>query len=595
MCGIAGFFSYQNEAGIVNLEELILIRDSMQNRGPDGANVWISNNRRVGFAHRRLAILDLSEAAAQPMLDPETGNWIVFNGEIYNFLDLRSDLIAAGHILRSKSDTEVILKLYAIYGHDMLHKLRGMYAIAIWDATKRSLFMARDPLGIKPLYYNDHKGIVRFASQVKSLLKGGVDKSCDPIGHVGFYVWGFVPEPFTLYRGIRALPAGHWLCIDEDGKHSLVCFDNITSRIEGAIIRPCSMTKNQALNYVADVVQESIQAHLVADVPVGVFLSSGLDSAMIATVASRCQEVNSITLGFEEYRNTTGNEVPLAANLASILATRHSSLFISSDDFNRDFEKLIDAMDQPSIDGVNSWFVAKAAASQGIKVALSGVGGDELFATYPSFHQIPKMQRYMSPFSQFPILGKAFRHITAPTLKYFTSPKYAGIFEYGPTIEGSYLLRRGLFMPWELPDLMDPDMARDGWAGLNTLGELNLMTKNIKNPRIAITALEIGMYMKNQLLRDADWAGMAHSVEIRTPFADIELLDKVVSIFATYPEISKPQIANIVAKRLPEGMLKRHKTGFSMPIKNWIESKNLHKDRGLRGWAKLLSSRFGIN
>src|SRR5579859_3297766 len=205
MCGIAGVFAYRDSAAPADPEELLRIRDRMYSRGPDGAGLWISEDRRVGLAHRRLAIIDLSEAGAQPMSTPDGKLHIVFNGEIYNYRNLRRELEAKGYRFQSKSDTEVLLHLYADRGPEMMHALRGMYAFGIWDAREQSLFLARDPFGIKPLYYADDGHTIRFASQVKPLLKSNaIDTAPEPAGSIGFLIWGAVPEPFTLYRGIRA-------------------------------------------------------------------------------------------------------------------------------------------------------------------------------------------------------------------------------------------------------------------------------------------------------------------------------------------------------------------------------------------------------
>jgi asparagine synthase (glutamine-hydrolysing) len=587
MCGIAGIFAYRDLSPPVDREELLRVRERMLSRGPDGAGLWMSPDQKVGLAHRRLAILDISDAGAQPMFDPDTGNWIVFNGEIYNYPALKAELQATGHSFRSHSDTEALLKLYATEGQDMLQKLRGMYAFAIWDARNQCLFMARDPLGIKPLYYADDGKTLRFASQVKALLKSGaIDTTPDPAGHVGFFIWGSVPEPHTLYKHIHALPAGHWLRAAQSGVSAPSCFDSVSRRLAQASQNPLSITEDQDLAHIAEATLQSIQAHLLADVPVGVFLSSGLDSAMLAVTAAQAGNVRTITLGFDDYEGTPNDEVPLAEQLAQQLSAHHSTVRITASDFHADREKLLDAMDQPSIDGVNSWFVAKAAVSQGLKVALSGLGGDELFASYPSFQQLPQTQRRLAMFTALPGLGRAFRLISAPILKHLTSPKYAGLLEYGGSLGGAYLLRRGLYMPWELPELMDPDMAGVGWKELNALPHLAGLTEGIESSRLAVSALEMSCYMKNQLLRDADWAGMAHSLEIRVPFADIQLMAQVAPVFAAAPSLQKRKVAESVASGLPVEFLQRRKTGFSMPVRDWQENEVYANERGLRGWAK---------
>jgi asparagine synthase (glutamine-hydrolysing) len=587
MCGLAGIFAYRAEAQPVDTTELLRIRERMAARGPDGSGLWVSEDRRIGLAHRRLAILDLTDAGAQPMVDDETGNRIVFNGEIYSYRELKAELEKAGHRFRSNSDTEVLLRLYAIHKAEMLGRLRGMYAFAIWDAADRSIFLARDPLGIKPLYYSDDGRTLRFASQVKALLAGGsVDNAPDAAGHAGFLLWGSVPEPYTMYRAVRALPAGCWLKAGSGRVSAPVVFDSVARRLAEASYNPD--VSADAIERVAAAVRDSIAAHLVADVPVGVFLSSGLDSAMLAATASEAGPLQTVTLGFDEYAGTAIDEAPLAERLARELGTEHHTVRIAAVEFHGDRERIIEAMDQPSIDGVNVWFVSKAAAALGTKVALSGVGGDELFASYPSFADLPSLQRHLAGWAKHRALGRAMRVISAPILQGFTSPKYAGLLEYGGTLSGAYLLRRGLFMPWELPQLMEPEIARQGWQQLQVESSLDSFTTTISSTRLAISALEMGCYMRNQLLRDTDWASMAHSVEVRVPFVDINLIVDCARIFAAIPAIHKRSVAGAVTPRLPGVLLNRAKSGFQTPIREW-QSREIHsRERGLRGWAKFI-------
>lgn len=584
MCGIAGIYSY--DEGVVDRDELLAIRDAMIARGPDGAGLWLGAGDRVGLAHRRLSIIDLSNAGAQPMRDPATGNGIVFNGEIYNYLELKRALEAAGHVFRSQSDTEVLLHLYAVHGVDMLKRLRGMYAFAIWNESTRSLFLARDPFGIKPLYYADDGRTFRFASQVRALLKGKVDARPEPAGHAGFFLWGSIPEPFTLYRGIRSLPAGHWMQVDRRGALLPVEHESVSSSLAVASTNLLQVPRAEALAAVAAAVKDSVGAHLVADVPVGVFLSAGLDSTMIAGSAAAGAGLRTVTLGFGEYVGTDNDEVPLAEETARALGAQHTTVRVGRTDFQEERDKLLAAMDQPSIDGVNTWFVARATAAQGLKVALSGLGGDELFGSYSSFRDVPRMAKLFSPLAGIPGLGVTIRHVSAPLLRHFTSPKYAGLLEYGGSLGGAYLLRRGLFMPWELPEVLDPDLAREGWRALETRARLQATTNWIEESRLAVSALEMNWYMRHQLLRDADWAGMAHSLETRVPLADMTLLRRVAPILAACPGIPKRQVAAAVAPQLPPAVFNRPKTGFSVPVRNWLLGTTARSERGLRGWAK---------
>ena len=591
MCGIAGIFAYKEQAPPVDQVELLRIRDRMIARGPDGAGLWVSADQRVGLAHRRLAIIDLSEAGAQPMHDPETDNWIVFNGEIYNHVELRALLNREGVVTRSHSDTEVLLKLYAHKGTAMISMLRGMFCFAIWDANKRQMFLARDPLGVKPLYIADDGKTLRFASQVKALLAGQIDTRPEPAGHVGFLLWGSVPDPYTLYRGIRAIPAGHWLCVANGAVGQPVCYYSQTMGLRN-VTRAAPNEEKAALQQIADAVRDSVAAHMVADVPVGVFLSAGLDSTMLAACAASLGNLRTITLGFEEYEGTEFDEAALASTVAQSLGAQHSMHRICAADFANDREALLAAMDQPSIDGINTWFVARAAATQGLKVALSGIGGDELFGSYPSFSQVPRMRKTLQGFKGVPLVGRTVRQGLSFFSKVLPSPKYAGLLEYGSSLEGAYLLRRALFMPWEISSLMDSGMAAEGLKELDTLACLRKSTEGLHSERLAVSAMEIQWFMKNQLLRDADWAGMAHSLEIRVPFLDMKLFEQFVEIPSLDPTQEKRMVARTVAPNLAEAILNRPKTGFAVPTHQWLNPDAPKSIGNNRDWALMLYRSF---
>jgi len=472
--------------------------------------------------------------------------------------------------------------------------LRGMFTFAIWDNVEQQLFLARDAFGIKPLYIANDGNTFRFASQVKALLKGDVDRAPEPAGHVGFLLWGSVPSPYTLYKSIRALPPGHSMLVSAKGAELPKAFCRISGVLAQASHAVVNGDRQTALREIADAIHDSVIAHQVADVPVGVFLSAGIDSCLIAsTAATHGANSHTITLGFKEFAGTADDEVPLAEEIARTLGAWHHTMMTSREDFEGEREKLLAAMDQPSIDGVNTWFVARAAAQMDIKVALSGLGGDELFASYPGFHQIPKILRYGKPFIGMPALGQAIRKISSPVISRITSPKYAGLVEYSNSAGSAYLLRRSLYAPWELEKHLDPAFVREGLEELKTRESLDATTHNISSDRLAISALEMTWYMRNQLLRDADWAGMAQSLEIRVPFLDIDLLRKTAPWFAVYPDITKSEIAAVAAPTLPASVLNRPKTGFSVPVREWIKPKGPGiQQRGLRGWAQYVHQRF---
>ncbi len=560
----------------------------MQHRGPDGEGVWISDNRAVGLAHRRLSIIDLSDSGAQPMVSRDGRLCVVFNGEIYNYKSLRAELEAKGYRFQSQSDTEVLLYLYAEHGTDMVHALRGMYAFAIWDENKKGLLLVRDPFGIKPLYYANDGAVFRFASQVKALLRSPrIDTAPDPAGHVGFLLWGSVPEPYTLYKGIRALPAGSTLWVSDSGPRAPVSFFSIVTALTATdTMSPASPEEKRA--HLREALLDSVQHHLVADVPVGVFLSAGLDSTTLTALAAESSSVSlhTTTLGFDEYRGTENDETILAGKVADRYRTTHHTFWVKREDFQSERERLLGAMDQPTIDGVNTYFVSKAAAESGLKVVISGLGGDELFGGYPSFREIPKMAGLLSPFRFMRSPGRFFRWVSAPVLKHLTSPKYAGLLEYGGTYGGAYLLRRGLFMPWELPEILGDQVTRDGWEELQPLMRLEQTIQGATSDRTKVSALEMSWYMRNQLLRDADWAGMAHSLEIRVPLVDVELTRRLAPLLTeSFPD--KNDMARTPRVTLPAEILNRRKTGFSVPVREWLMQSGGRQggERGLRGWA----------
>lgn len=604
MCGLAGSFAYAERGGgalRIDTAQLERMRDRMAARGPDGAGLWLAADGRAGLAHRRLAIIDLTDSGAQPMhhgSDGAASLSIVFNGEIYNHRELRAGLEARGRVFRSGSDTEVLLQLYAEHREAMLPMLRGMFAFALWDAPRQRLLLARDSFGIKPLYSADVGGQLHFASQVNALREVVTDTQPDAAGAAGFLLWGSVPEPWTFVRGIRALPAGHFQIIERGQVGAAQPFLTVAQLLREAAQNASECSRTEALARVAAAVHDSVAAHHVADVPVGVFLSAGLDSAMLAlaSAARRTGQgatLRTLTLGFAEFANTAQDETVIATELAALAHAEATTQWVRRDDFRAAADSLFAAMDQPSIDGVNTWFVSHAARRAGLKVALSGLGGDELFASYPSFRQVPRLASAVRRMPLARPLGAVARRIVAAPLGRWSSPKYAGLLEYGGTLGGAYLLRRALFMPWELPAILGPELAREGLAKLDTLARLDESIEGIASPRLAVSALEMQWYMRHQLLRDADWAGMAHSLEIRVPFVDVALLRATAPLFARHPDISKAEVARAVAPSLPAHVLSRPKSGFVVPVRDWLAPPaDGHRARGLRDWARLCAARY---
>lgn len=596
MCGLAGIFAYGRVAPAVHAAELTRIRDHMAARGPDGKATWIAPDGRAGLAHRRLSIIDLSERGAQPMHSADGKLCVTFNGEIYNYQALRTALEAKGHVFRSTSDTEVLLHLYAEKGEAMVGDLRGMFAFALWDAEKRGLLLVRDPFGIKPLYFADDGATIRFASQVKALLAGGgVPADPDTAGWAGFHLFGCVPDPFTTYRAIRALPRGSTMWIDASGPRPSRRYFHVAQIYREAESEPQKLAAEDVQAAVRAAVLDSVRHHLVADVPVGAFLSAGVDSgALVGLMRDAGQSnIETVTLSFDEYRGKAADEGPLAGEVAARYGTRHTTRHVGEREFQDDLPRILAAMDQPSIDGINSWFVSKAARELGLKVAISGLGGDEIFGGYSSFREIPKLLRWMSVPARVPLLGKAVRQAVSrmtrltPRIK----PKSAGVIEYGGDYPGAFLLRRSVFMPWELGAVMGEDAARDGLERLHLMDFVaNALTPQPRSAFGRIASLECELYMGNQLLRDTDWASMAHSLEVRVPLVDSELVKRIAPLTTAYALNGKELLGRSPTQPLPESIISRRKTGFSMPFESWIAHSPSFQQRGngqlTAAWAR---------
>jgi len=568
------------------------MRDHMASRGPDGIGEWFSQDERTGMGHRRLSIIDLSESGAQPMQSQNSFQVIVLNGEIYNYKEIRKELREKGYIFKSHSDTEVLLHLYEEKGEAMIHDLRGMFAFALWDAKKSAMLLARDPYGIKPLYYADDGKTVRIASQVKALLAGGkVSSDPEPAGITGFFLTGSVPEPFTTYHQIRQVPAGSLIRIDGLGPGEPQLYSSIAKIFSDAGKNNGNVQQTSHQDQVRGALIHSVRSHLVSDVPVGAFLSGGIDSGALMGLVHDLgiQNLKTVTVAFDEFRGGPDDEAPWAEETAHHYGTRHHTRIFTNAEFKNDLEHFLDAMDQPSIDGINTYFASQAAQEVGLKVVLSGVGGDELFGGYPSFRNIPASVRTFAIPSRVPFLGELFRRFYSSVDTFSSSrPKPGGLIKYGGTCAGAYFLQRGLFMPWELETVLDRELAVEGMRKLMLLEHIQqMMEPDPKNWFGRIAALEASLYMRNQLLRDADWASMAHSIEVRTPLVDIDLLKAIAPILMS-SEISKNGmnrkylLTQSLKTPLPEKILSRPKSGFSVPIGEWLNS-----EKEIDSWRKV--------
>jgi asparagine synthase (glutamine-hydrolysing) len=600
MCGICGAIAYRS-ATPPDTDALRRARDLMAARGPDGYGEWQSLDRRVWLGHRRLSIIELSDLGAQPMTSHDGRYVVTFNGEIYNFRALREQLVARGYEFRSHSDTEVLLELYRARGADFVRELRGMFAFALWDNADHTLLLARDPYGIKPLYYSDSAGTLSFASSVRSLVRSGVaDHAMDAAGLAGFFVFGSVPEPFTLYSAIKALPAGSTLLVSGERVGTPKTYASV-ARVWAEAETRAAMFSPSGSQEAAEIARasllDSVRHHLVADVPVGAFLSAGVDSgALVGLMRDAGQiEIDTITLTYDAFEGTVADEAPLAATTAKHYATRHHARRVSAAEFAEDLPKILAAMDQPSVDGVNTWFVSKAAREIGLKVAISGVGGDELLGGYDTFAKLPKLARWLKAPSRIAGLPALLRWavVSGRSLGAPLHPKSAELLNYGRSLPGTYLLQRGLFLPDEAREAWsDPSFIEEGIGRLDAPALVErVVADGPRSPFAQVAALEASLYLRNQLLRDTDWASMAHSLEVRTPLVDHVLLERMAPLMlAQGRPAGKALLGQAPSSPLPDTIVNRRKTGFGIPIECWLDAAS--GDRKRQGQSEPFSRRW---
>ena len=579
MCGIAGEFSYGANAAAVDSEALVRVRDAMRLRGPDGAGLWLGADQRIGLAHRRLSIIDLAARSDQPLHRSDGSAVIVFNGEIYNYRTLRTELIDAGVVLKTEGDTEVVLELLCREGVSGLRRLRGMFSLGFYDLAASTLILARDPYGIKPMYYADRGGQIAFASSVKALAQhGNISAQRDAAAEVGFLLYGSVPEPLTYLSAVRALPPGSALIVAAGRSPQL----RVVQNLREAFVQPMSEASPEILHAA---LLDSVKQHLEADVPVGAFLSAGVDSGALLGLMrdAGAKEVQTLTVRFQEFAGLAVDEGVLAAEVAAHYQAKHSECWVTEADFAGDLGSFLSAMDQPSIDGMNTWMVSKATAALGLKVALSGVGGDELLGGYASFSDIPRWQKRFGGLAKLPGITAVARALTPLANALGLHPKAPGMLEFAGSLKGLYLLRRGLFLPSELKQFIAPDRLQYGAARLaECTAEAWAMPEQIRDSFAQVAYLEATRYMRNQLLRDTDWASMAHSLEVRTPLVDRVLLETFMPARVSVQAIGGKRLLGSAPKQpLPEHIINRPKTGFTTPVPGWQQ--NITE---LQGWKR---------
>ena len=548
MCSIAGILGSGAREAVARMNE------AQRHRGPDDRGVVQCGD--VVLGNTRLAIIDTSAAGHQPMNDSETGNWITYNGETYNFKELRREL---GGEWASNTDTEVVLRAYAKWGVDAFARLRGMFALALWDERRKRLLLARDPLGIKPLYYYVAKDVLVFASELRALLASGlVPRRLSGEGVDSYLENGSVATPLTIVDGVKQLLPGHYLEVDESFELKEVEFAR--ARREQA---PGS--RDEAVTRLRAELEESVRLHLVSDVPLGVFLSGGMDSSALVALMSHIgeQRPKTFSVVFDEAAYT---EAPFSRAVAARFQTEHHEIPLSEDRLLTLLPDALASMDQPTMDGVNTFVVSRAVKQAGITVALSGLGGDELFAGYPSFRRALK-------FGSMPVVARRVMRAAAGMGKVALNGsvqrhKFWELMNSEGTPFEVYRISRELFSI-EARTRINAQMNPDLYSAT-----IRVLTSDVVN---TISQLELSGYMANTLLRDTDAMSMAHSLEVRVPFVDTKLVDYVLSLPGKWKlgqgnSGPKPLLADALADLLPRDFLARPKMGFTLPFERWLQN-----------------------
>ena len=535
MCGIAAVFNSTGPATPLDL-------DSLAHRGPDGRGEWFSPDGRIWLGHTRLSILDLSPSGGQPMHDEETGNVIIYNGEIYNHLALRDEMKDTGVKWRGTSDTETLLAAYRLWGDAFTDRLRGMFAFIIFDKARNRLFASRGPAGIKPLYYGTFGGSLRFASEVRTLV-GAMPRKCSRTGLSSYLQWGSCPENDFIFAGVEMLPAGSNMIVNADGTTA-------THRYWPAA-RYRRIAADAAPLEVRKLLERSVEEHLLSDVPVASFLSGGIDSSIVTAIAARAmgkRRLQTFSVGFpyQEF-----DETSVAAEVARRYGTDHHRIEVADEEAIVLVQEAVEKMDAPSVDAINTYIVSRKVAQQGIKVALSGLGADELFGGYPSFRDagklriisaVPKMIRQW--FSGFGKLGARLADLPSGDITAMAIWRRRHWSDEMLREAGLPITPLQLAAPPELHD----SFAKISWA-------------------------ELSVYMRNMLLRDSDQMSMAASLELRVPFLDRDLIEYVLRLpgreKTRYPGV-KGLLVNACRDLLPRNVYNRPKMGFTLPMDVWM-------------------------
>ena len=535
MCGIAAIFSSAKPARAIDL-------DCLKHRGPDGSGEWTSSDGRIWLGHTRLAIVDLSPTGAQPMHDEVTGNVIVFNGEIYNHIELREQMSSEGVRWVGSSDTETLLVGFRLWGESLLHRIKGMFAFVICDKARNRLFVARDPLGIKPLYFEVSAGCVRLASEIRAFV-AGTKRTCSPEGVSGFLQWGSCPETGFLFPEIKMLPAGHRMIVEANDVLE-------TRRYWSAKAYP-RLSEAGAPARVRALLERAVEQHLMADVPVASFLSGGIDSSIVSALASRAMgggTLQTFSIGFP---HAQFDETGVAAEVARRYQTDHHRIEVSDEEAIALVQEAVRKLDAPSVDAINTYIVSKKVAENGIKVALSGLGADELFGGYPSFRDAPRLRILAAVPRAIRRLGSILGKMGA-RLADLPSGDLMALAIWRRRLWSDAMLRAAGLPICELQTDAPPELC-DGFA--------------------QVSWAELTVYMRQMLLRDSDQMSMAVSLELRVPFLDLDFVEYALSLPArekTRYRIPKGLLVEACRDLLPENVYNRPKMGFSLPMDLWM-------------------------
>jgi len=584
MCGIVGILARGRPIPPQVLEQATL---SLAHRGPDDSGTVLLQETRpvpleIGLGHRRLAILDLSPLGHQPMKDPVTSSWIVFNGEIYNFRSLCHELEATGAEFKSHSDTEVILAAYRVWGESFLSRLEGMFALAIWDAPRKRLLLARDPMGIKPLYYHHSDQSFIFASEVRTILGTGiVPRKLDSTGVLSYLAFGSVYEPWTIIEGIKALAPGHLLTLENGILTSCEYWSPLQSDATPPKATSEAGSESDdaiAIKKLPAILRDAVLSNLVSDVPVGVFLSGGIDSSAIVAVLSRNGvRASTFSLVFKEEEF---NEAQYSRAVAHLFGTDHHEISVSQQDTLQLLPAALSAMDQPTIDGINTYLVSAKTREAGMKVALTGLGADEMFAGYSNFRRVPKMETLSQRFGRLP--GIARRSLSASlalvSAKGDRNRKLAALVAGKDSAIHPYFLVRTLFGLADRRQLFSTASCAAAEQSLDNALQNSVDAGKSLDPINRVSYLESVFYMRNTLLRDSDFMSMAHGLELRVPFLEKPLVEACFRISGERKtgdkklkgDSPKPLLLASLGVDLPSEIIHRPKRGFTLPLERWL-------------------------